>query len=296
MSESFNNILDQCLEAVENGELSVQQCIERYPQFARELSSLLQISKKLNQAPAISPRPAFRQHAHTRMQNLVLANPPRIELKTKQVPLQKKVSRNRRPLARLITTLAIVIALLFSGTGIAYASTDALPGDVIYPVKTAVEDIQLVFADDEKDVELLNDFANQRVAEIQALIQEGRYEDISTAAQAYQKTNEKLGKALGKLPDDQKREVIAAVVSAAHQNRTETLTGLLDKVPEQGQKGIQNALEAGPPDHAGGPPEDKGKPDCPPGKPDDVGKPDTPGQKTKEPKETGPPESDCDTE
>jgi hypothetical protein len=56
------------------------------------------------------------------------------------------------------------------------------------------------------------------------------------------------------------------------------LTSLLEKVPEQALKGINNALQAEPP-------ADKGKPEDT-GKLEDTGKPDT----TEKPEDTGKPE------
>jgi hypothetical protein len=167
---------------------------------------------------------------------------------------------------------------------------------MLYAVKTTVEDIRLYLADDEKDVTLLNEFANERLVELEALALAGRNEALLAAGQAYQNTVAELAHALGKLPPDEHRQALAALLAAAHVQRTLVLTALLDKVPEQAQKGIRIALLAGPPEDKGkpdsaGPPEDTGKPDSvgPPddkGKPDSVGPPDDKGK----PDSVGPPD------
>lgn len=174
-----------------------------------------------------------------------------------------------------ITILSLIILLLFlaTGGGVAFASKGALPGDALYGAKGAVEDVQLALSGDEGDVELLNEFANERVAELQALAEEGRYEDIAAGAQSYQETNAEIGQAMRDLAekDPEKAKELSADIAADHEDRTATLTGLLDQVPEAAQKGLQTAIEAGSPDHVGCPPDDKGKPESAGGQPENKG-------------------------
>ncbi|MFZ3472046.1 DUF5667 domain-containing protein [Streptomyces sp. 4.24] len=60
-------------------------------------------------------------------------------------------------------------------SGVAAASTDALPGDHLYPVKRGMEDIRLGMADDDSDRgELYLDQASSRLAEARRLMERGR--------------------------------------------------------------------------------------------------------------------------
>lgn len=60
-------------------------------------------------------------------------------------------------------------------SGVAAASTDALPGDHLYPVKRGMEDIRLGMADDDSDRgELYLDQASNRLAEARRLMERGR--------------------------------------------------------------------------------------------------------------------------
>ncbi|MFD7033294.1 DUF5667 domain-containing protein [Streptomyces sp. NPDC059917] len=60
-------------------------------------------------------------------------------------------------------------------SGVAAASTDALPGDSLYPVKLGMEDIKLGMADDDSDRgELYLDQASNRLSEARRLMERGR--------------------------------------------------------------------------------------------------------------------------
>ena len=69
--------------------------------------------------------------------------------------------------------IAITLFALAGGSGAVYASGDALPGDALYPVKIASEDVQLFFSDDEGDVDLLLKFMDKRVGEMDRLVAPG---------------------------------------------------------------------------------------------------------------------------
>ena len=74
-------------------------------------------------------------------------------------------------LARIILLAAIAIG----GTGVtAYAAQESLPDQVLYPVKTWIEDVRLALANGpQADFGLLQGFAEERIKEIEALVGEG---------------------------------------------------------------------------------------------------------------------------
>jgi hypothetical protein len=72
--------------------------------------------------------------------------------------------------------ILIVLALALGGTGTtaAYASQSSLPGDPLYGVKLALEDLRLgLTRDPQQEVLLLEDLVEARLDEIGALVQEG---------------------------------------------------------------------------------------------------------------------------
>ena len=77
--------------------------------------------------------------------------------------------------SRLISAiLAAVIGTAAVGGGVTWAANDSLPGDVLYPVKLTAEDVRLSLAStSESQVALALQFADERVAELEELVEHG---------------------------------------------------------------------------------------------------------------------------
>ncbi len=89
---------------------------------------------------------------------------------------------------RTMPTLAILILALAVFTGgtaaTVYAADQAVPGEPLYAVDVAVEQLQLTLATDPAtEAELHLRFAQERLAEIQVLAQQGNIEAVMQAAQ-----------------------------------------------------------------------------------------------------------------
>lgn len=79
---------------------------------------------------------------------------------------------------------------LISGAGVVYASNSALPGEMLYPVKTWVEDTQLTLSPDTIDIMLLEKFSDKRIGELVALAEKGQWENIGGLVESYQNRNQ----------------------------------------------------------------------------------------------------------
>jgi hypothetical protein len=300
MNEPIETILAQCLAALQTGAADVEECLRRFPDRREELEPVLRAWEWVQNAPEAVPSMKFQREAHDRLLS-----------KLGQQEAPRRAKRSRRPLFAglrwVLVALAAMFALLASGAGVAYASEGALPGDALYSAKTTIEGVRLAFADSEGDVALFNEFANRRVEEMQALVAAGRPEDLPAAAQGYEHALEGMAQALAQVAadDEGKAQALADVLDEAHQKRTEVLNGLLERAPEAAQKGLQRALEAGPPEGKGKP-EGTGKPDDPgcekrgkspedKGKPEDKGRPEDAGppEDSNAPEDAGPPEDRC---
>jgi len=69
-------------------------------------------------------------------------------------------------------SLLISLLVLASVGGTVVASDSATPGSILFPVDQAVEKVQLVFADREKETELKAKFAKERLDEVDELLVE----------------------------------------------------------------------------------------------------------------------------
>ena len=68
MTTSIDVILGQCIVAIQHGEMTLAECLQRYPQHSKELTLLLKTWQDLTTAPAVSPSPDFRRVAKSRLQ------------------------------------------------------------------------------------------------------------------------------------------------------------------------------------------------------------------------------------
>lgn len=97
-------------------------------------------------------------------------------------PWLPDLSSHRLRPALAAAMLALVLIALVAGPPIAAAAQVALPGDMLYPIKTSLENVRLAMVfNTEARVQLRIQLVQTRVGEIMALAEEGRFEDIPVA-------------------------------------------------------------------------------------------------------------------
>jgi len=168
-NEKFYDILEVCLQAIETG-ADIESVLKLYPQMADELRPILETMVLSQSLSATSvPEDAIRRgRAH------VLGHAAEM----------RESSRRSRGVGlvfrRLATSLALSFVLLLSVTGIVNASSGALPGDHLYPVKRTWEDVRLWFTfSPERREELESEYEQERLDEIDVLLVDGREETIA---------------------------------------------------------------------------------------------------------------------
>lgn len=166
MNRGFDDILDACLDRITRKGDSIEQCLESYPEQAGELEPLLRAALSVKDVSSIEPRTEFQRMAKARLLSAVAAK-------------KEKEGRRRLPLwswqQRWAVALAVVLALVMMGGGTVAASTNSLPGDVLYPVKTTTERVQAFFTfGKEAKANLYMRFAERRIVEIEALAERER--------------------------------------------------------------------------------------------------------------------------
>ena len=154
-TENISDILDNCLELMLKGE-SIEGCLKTYPEQARELEPLLEISAAIIQnASAIQPAPGVKDRVRSRLQGMLYA---RAEQKRAKVTFWRR---------RWAVALASVLVIFIAGIGAVAASANALPDQPLYPIKLASEEMRLALAFSHLDkAELHVRFAQRRTAEM----------------------------------------------------------------------------------------------------------------------------------
>ena len=152
----MNNLydaLEMCLKAIEQG-ADMDSALARYPEFKEELRPILEASVH---ARALGvPRPSPQAMRRGRVKLLQRAAEMR----------EAKASSRRRVIPgfqRYALSLAMAALFLLSGTGLVRASSSALPGENLYPVKRTWEGMRLLLVFDADLRETLEvEFENER--------------------------------------------------------------------------------------------------------------------------------------
>ena len=165
----------------------------------------------------------------------------------------RPVPRSRpRRLAFTGLALVLVATLLFLGGATVSAAKEALPGDALYSVKTQLEQTRLNLAQDAGNrAQIMMDYAERRLNEIDRLVQQGRFEDIETAVQQFEAAIHGAVAELNTVAngDPARAAALAAQISEALARYADTLSaiaaGAPDSVREDLDQAIQTAREAG---------------------------------------------------
>jgi len=129
-------ILAICIDEIQSGRSTIEDCIRRYPAVGKELRSLLEIALCLKPDDTV-PSAEFKERAK---QHLFDGE--------KQFSPAKVPSRIRNwftltPVKVTASVLLGVLIFAVAGGGTVYAAQSSTPGQILYPVKTGVENIQL---------------------------------------------------------------------------------------------------------------------------------------------------------
>ena len=165
MAGSLASILDECLDALNQGE-RLEDCLARYPGQVEDLRTLLLLARRLSLTPRHEPRPAVQnagwQQFRARAEDMRLGGKPRPPINIGW----------KRPLA---IAAALVLVAVAAGGGTVYASQGVLPDSPLYRVKLASEDVRLWFTfDDAGKAELLLDQSRERTDEVMELLYDGK--------------------------------------------------------------------------------------------------------------------------
>ena len=169
MSEKLFDAFETCLQALEKGE-TLDASLARFPGLAAELRPMIEASFH---ARALDGLPVSDEVQ--RLGRLRLLQRAAEMRKTRRGPRRTWVY-NFRPLA---VSLMLVIFFL-SSTGLVRASSGALPGDNLYPVKRTWEEMRLFFTfanEEHKNLEM--EYKNERLDETHDLLAERRAESIT---------------------------------------------------------------------------------------------------------------------
>ena len=168
------DVLEKCVQELENG-VDLETALARYPDYAGELRPILKASIMARARSAASPVPSSNVVRRGRAKFLQQAAQMR---EAKTTPRKRMIPL----LQRLAISFSLTALFLTGGTGLVGASSSALPGENLYPVKRTWEDLRLFLTfDQNRKVYLESEYDNERLTEVSDLLLEGRDETIQFA-------------------------------------------------------------------------------------------------------------------
>ena len=200
-------LLAECLDEVLQGRSTVEECLRRYPELGSDLESFSELARNIK-ASNVSPTPEFRRRLRARLLDEI--SPVQDEHRKYRWDWLVSASPVRAASAGLLT-----FAVLAGGTASVYASQSSLPGDVLYPVKIGVENIQVAVTRDPLDkANLYLEIAQRRIDEAAEQVSLNRTPAASALAQVPEKADAAL-REIEKLPPGKAGAMLTKLAEAA---------------------------------------------------------------------------------
>lgn len=168
MSNQLEKQLIECLDALEQGG-NLADILARYPENAAELRIYLETAVSLQ---TLNIQPTIATQQSSKKQFLETASI--LRQNKNSVPFAIRLQRFLLPLAGLALFLFLLTAVLLP------VSAQTVPGDALYTTKRLIEDIRLSLTSSaDGKLQLIDQYNQERIAEIKILLAEGRQENVS---------------------------------------------------------------------------------------------------------------------
>ncbi|MGM0401736.1 MAG: DUF5667 domain-containing protein [Chloroflexota bacterium] len=241
----IEELLAQCLKEIEEGS-SVEECLARHPERREELEPLLHTAQRMRGAPRVEPSPTFRQHARTRLMNVIEPRTSAAGSRQSSSPRQRGVFQRLGLATPTMVIVMVIVLLATTGLGVVHASSRSLPGDPLYEVKLATERIRLTLSPTQAGVARAHlAAAERRLEEANRLAEANGEKYMETLMHQYVEQVQAANEALQnrRLRDDQVAP-LAEHFGTRLTHHQEILTQVREHTPEEAYLGIDQAIKA----------------------------------------------------
>ncbi len=236
--QSGDRLLDECLAARQRGE-PVEAILAREPAQADETRQELAAAEWLQaHQEELDPPAGFLEASKTRLM--------------KRVRPANRLSLYRRrslhwgnPMYRWALAAVFLIGVFPVLQSLYFSALTALPGDSLYGAKRSGEELRWFFTFDRLGrAELGVSLAQERSAEIEALVLEGRYEDIMPVIATYQEQWQRAYRSVAEITTRQPENAqdLNLRLDQAYSTQRFVLSLLLGSVPEYARIDVQVAM------------------------------------------------------
>ena len=146
MTNDTAQILANCLDVLDQPDMTLEECVRPYVDQAGSLIELLAIAQTLRAAPAVTPSLDFRIDARQRLLARLPVRRSRWDHLVSLIRLRlQRWSVNKIWLMRAAFILLVGVVL---GASAVVASAQSLPNDALYPMKRGIEQVRLFLTPD----------------------------------------------------------------------------------------------------------------------------------------------------
>jgi hypothetical protein len=234
--------LERCLAELDR-DGDIETALRRFPQYAGQLRSLLELAQATRQTLASVPAaPGGLVAGRARL----LAAVEQQRAAGHPATAQTTSASRRRP--KLVTKfaaalLAAALCFVLLGSGVIWAAQSALPGDLLYVVKLATEDALLAWASAPGErVDLALDFVQERADEMRALVAADRPIPQQTVARMERHLERALIETAS--TSDAQMTSLLTQISTHTQAQEQQLERVRATAPPQAQARLEQAVQA----------------------------------------------------
>lgn len=246
--KKLDRLLEKCLLGVEEKGWTFQDCLTRYPELRGELEPILRAALRLRESRSLRPSARFR----ARSPHMLKA---RVQISQRPSVVRRKTDANDRgrrlrfgpkllmqwatPLLGVALTTTVALAAL------GFAADSAKPGDALYEIDRAMENIQLQLARSvDVLVRLRLDFASERLDEAFELLGQGRPENVGLTLDEYQIQINAAAPLINEVQESGKdAEALVRSANETLNTHEEQLEDLLVIAPSTSIEEIETAIE-----------------------------------------------------
>jgi len=243
MTKKIENIIDNCIKLISEDNLSIEQCLKRYPKLKEELKPLLESFIKVKEFEKINPSANFEDEVKTQFINIVKAKQSQILSKKGMIPRFAAQLSGLWAMPTLAKISIFVILFLFISGFTSILSANTLPGDFLYPVKIASEKVIIFFTPNNKKVNLHIIFAKRRLDEIEKMAEKGRIGEITKTLNVLETEIDSVINYMKDFEIDIKNQEVFDMILENFNKQKIVLEEVLERVPDEAKLAIQRAIE-----------------------------------------------------
>jgi hypothetical protein len=187
MSTSIDLILDECLDQIRQGE-SLESCLAAHPQQEEMLRPLLETAAAMRTAAYQRSSEMVLQKGRERMFAMIDQEYPKQPVSENTLSrytvqlltwITGKENIDMKLVTRFAIAFALVLVVIASLGTTAVSASSALPGDLLYPIKTSAQDAQLLLTWDAQARQALEQhFQEEYRNDVRTLLSQGRQVQI----------------------------------------------------------------------------------------------------------------------